>query len=157
MSLKIAWAAAISSGLSALGTVSDTRTVSPMPRLISCSKAIRVLMMPSGGMPASVTPRWSGTSGRTSANRRFTSITFLGSESLSDTAYRVKPIESSSSQCSRALASIGPIESSSANFSFLAGSTLPQFTPTRMAQSCLAATSAMNRTLSCQGFVGSWW
>jgi hypothetical protein len=35
-----------------------------MPRLMSCSKAMRVLMMPSGGMPASVTPRCSGTSGR---------------------------------------------------------------------------------------------
>ena len=35
-----------------------------MPRLMSCSKAMRVLMMPSGGRPASVTPRCSGTSGR---------------------------------------------------------------------------------------------
>ena len=78
-------AAAISWGLSGLETVSETRTVSPMPREISCSKAIRVLMIPSGGMPASVTPRWSGTSGRSVANRRLTSITFRGSESLSDT------------------------------------------------------------------------
>ena len=68
-----------------IGTVSETRIVSPMPRLISCSNAIRVLITPSGGMPASVTPKCSGTSGRRSANLRFTSITFCGSESLSDT------------------------------------------------------------------------
>ena len=157
MSARIALAAAISWGLSALGTVSDTRTVSPMPRLTSCSKAIRVLMIPSGGIPASVTPRWSGTSGRAAANRRLTSITLSGSESLSETQYLVKPSESSNSQCSSALASIGPIESSSANFSFLAGSTLPQLTPTRRAQSLSAATPAMNRTFSCHGLVGSWW
>ena len=44
--------------------------VSPMPRDRSCSKATRVLMMPSGGMPASVTPRCSGTSGRTRGEAR---------------------------------------------------------------------------------------
>jgi len=49
--------------------VNETRSVSPMPRASSFSNARRDLMMPSGGMPASVTPRWSGTSGRTSANR----------------------------------------------------------------------------------------
>ena len=64
MSARICRPAAISSGLRALGTVSETRIVSPMPRLMSCSKAMRVLMMPSGGRPASVTPRCSGTSGR---------------------------------------------------------------------------------------------
>ena len=54
---------------------------------------------------------------------------------MSETQYRVKPSESSSSQCSQALSSIGVIESSSSYFSFFAGSTLPQFTPTRIAQS----------------------
>ncbi len=86
MSARIALAAAISSLFRALGTVSETRTVSPIPRLTSCSKAIRVFTIPSGGMPASVTPRCSGTSGRCCAKRRLTSITFRGSESLSETA-----------------------------------------------------------------------
>ena len=68
----------ISSCLRGLGRVRHTRIVSPIPRESSCSKAMRVLMMPSGGMPASVTPRCSGTSGRASAKRRLASITFRG-------------------------------------------------------------------------------
>ena len=47
-----------------------TRRVSPIPRERSCSKATLVLITPSGGIPASVTPRWSGYSKR-SAKRRF--------------------------------------------------------------------------------------
>ncbi len=38
--------------LLAFGTVSETRIVSPMPRPTSCSNAMRVLITPSGGMPA---------------------------------------------------------------------------------------------------------
>ena len=34
----------------------------------------------------------------------------------------------------------------------MAGATLPQLTPTRMAQSCSRATSARNRTFSRTGF-----
>ena len=67
----------------------------------------RVLRMPSGGMPASVTPKCNGTSGRSAAKRRFTSTTFRGSESFSETQYRVKPSRSSSSQCSRRWPSSG--------------------------------------------------
>ena len=44
-----------------------------------------VLILTSQGNPASVTPRWSGTSGRRSAKRRLASMTLLESESLSDT------------------------------------------------------------------------
>ena len=47
-----------------MGTVSETRIVSPMPCESSGSKAARVLRIPSGGIPASVTPRCKGTSGR---------------------------------------------------------------------------------------------
>ena len=53
-----------------------------MPRERSCSKATRVLITPSGGMPASVTPRCSGTSGRAAAKRRFASMTLRGCESF---------------------------------------------------------------------------
>ena len=56
-----------------------------MPRLRSCSKAMRVLMTPSGGIPASVTPRCSGTSGRAAAKRTLPSITFRGSLSFIET------------------------------------------------------------------------
>ena len=49
-----------------------------------------------------------------------------------------------------ALASIGEIESSSGNLPSLSGSTEPQFTPMRMAQSWAAAVSTMNFTFSCQ-------
>ena len=48
MSARICRPAAISSRLRALGTVSETRIVSPMPRLMSCSKAMRVLMIAVG-------------------------------------------------------------------------------------------------------------
>ena len=72
---------------------------------------------------------------RAAAKRRLTSMTLAGSESLSETQYRVNPTESSNSQCSSALASIGPIESSAANSSRFAGSTEPQFTPIRRAMS----------------------
>ena len=48
-----------------------------------------LLIAPANSVPASVTPRCNGTSGRRSANRRLTSITFCGSESFSDTQYRV--------------------------------------------------------------------
>ena len=64
MSARICRPTAISSCLRGLGRVRLTRSVSPMPRERSCSKATRVLTIPSGGMPASVTPRCSGTSGR---------------------------------------------------------------------------------------------
>ena len=67
------------------GTVSETRIVSPMPSGASCSRARRVLMIPSGGIPASVTPKCSGTSGRSWAKSRLTSTTTAGSESFSDT------------------------------------------------------------------------
>ena len=46
---------------------------------------------------------------------------------------------------------MGPIESSSGNWSTLAGSTEPQFTPTRMAQSLASATEASQATLSRSG------
>ena len=46
---------------------------------------------------------------------------------------------------------MGPMESSGGNWSTLAGSTEPQFTPTRMAQSLAAATSARYATLSRSG------
>ena len=62
-----------------------TRIVSPTPRLMSCSNAIRVLITPSGGMPASVTPKCNGTSGRSAENRWLSSMTLRGSESLSET------------------------------------------------------------------------
>ena len=64
MSERISRATSISMPLSSNGTVKETRTVSPMPCETSCSNATRVLITPSGGMPASVTPRCSGTSGR---------------------------------------------------------------------------------------------
>ena len=85
MSARIARPTRTSWPLSSKGTVSETRTVSPMPSAISCSKATRVLMMPSGGIPASVTPRCSGTSGRSRAKARLTATTFFQSESLSET------------------------------------------------------------------------
>ena len=85
MSARISRAVEISSPLSSNGTVSETRTVSPMPCETSCSKATRVLITPSGGIPASVTPRCSGTSGRSAAKRRLTSTTCFQSESLSET------------------------------------------------------------------------
>ena len=50
------------------------------------------------------------------------------------------------------LSNIGLIESPSGNCAFLSGSTLPQFTPTRIAQSLLSATSFKYRTFSRQGF-----
>ncbi len=81
-SARICSPTVISSCLRGLGRVRLTRRVSPMPRERSCSKATRVLMTPSGGMPASVTPRWSGTSGRASAKRRLASMTLRGCESL---------------------------------------------------------------------------
>ena len=84
----ISRAAAISSPLRGFGTVRETRRVSPIPRERSCSKATRVFRIPSGGRPASVTPRWRGTSGRASAKRRFASITLSGSLSLRDTTNR---------------------------------------------------------------------
>ena len=87
MSSRIWRPTVISSPLRSKGSVSETRIVSPMPRVMSCSKAMRVLMMPSGGMPASVTPRCSGTSGRASAKRMFASMTLFGSESLIETQY----------------------------------------------------------------------
>ena len=100
-----------SSCLRSLGSVSETRSVSPMPRASSFSKAIRVLISPIGGSPASVTPRCSGTSGRSRAKRSFASTTFAGSESLSETTKFVKPNPSSSAQWSTAQATIAPIES----------------------------------------------
>jgi len=57
MSSRICRPTVISSPLRSKGRVSETRMVSPMPRVMSCSKAPRVLTMPSGGIPASVTPR----------------------------------------------------------------------------------------------------
>ena len=125
-----------------------------MPRLINCSKAMRVLMMPSGGMPASVTPRCSGTSGRSSAKRRLTSITLGGSESLSDTqiareAERIEQLAMLQGAGEHRRDRIVRL----VNFSALAGSTEPQFTPTRMAQSFSPATSTRNLTLSCQGLL----
>ena len=84
-SARIARPTSISMPLSSNGTVSETRSVSPMPRARSCSKAMRVLITPSGGKPASVTPRCSGTSGRSSAKRTFVSTTWRGSESLIET------------------------------------------------------------------------
>ena len=71
-----------SSCLRGLGRVRLTRKVSPMPRERSCSKAMRVLITPSGGMPASVTPRWRGTSGRRAAKRTLASMTLRGWLSL---------------------------------------------------------------------------
>ena len=155
-SFKICFPATISSDFREFGTVSDTRIVSPTPWLINCSNAIRVLMIPSGGSPASVTPRCSGTSGRSRANREFTSTTFDGSESFSDTTYRRKPSESSSSQCSLALANIGARGSPASPAAAFAGSTDPQLTPTRNASPWSCATLTRYRTLSDHGFSRSW-
>ena len=85
MSSSIWRAASTSSPLRSKGSVSETRTVSPMPCPTSCSKAMRVRITPSGGIPASVTPRCSGTSGRSEAKRRLPSTTLRQSESLSET------------------------------------------------------------------------
>ena len=82
MSARIWSPTVTSSCLRGLGRVRLTRIVSPIPRETSCSKATRVLMTPSGGIPASVTPRWRGTSGRAAAKRRFASMTLRGWESL---------------------------------------------------------------------------
>ena len=82
MSARICRATVTSSCLRGLGRVRLTLTVSPMPRERSCSKATRVLMIPSGGMPASVTPRWRGTSGRVAAKATLASMTLRGCESL---------------------------------------------------------------------------
>ena len=57
MSFRIWRPTVTSSCLRGFGSVRLTRSVSPMPRESSCSKATRVLITPSGGMPASVTPR----------------------------------------------------------------------------------------------------
>ena len=94
MSSRIERPASISSYFRSFETVNDTRIVSPIPLLISCSKAMRVLITPPGGMPASVTPKCNGTSGRCLANWVLTSMTFSGSESFNETQYRVKFIES---------------------------------------------------------------
>ena len=85
MSLRICRPTLTSSPLSSNGKVRETRMVSPMPALMSCSKAMRVLITPAGGIPASVTPRCSGTSGRSWAKRVLAAMTLAGSESLSET------------------------------------------------------------------------
>ena len=85
ISSSIALAATISAFFSTAGTVSETRIVSPIPSANSGTSAALVFAIPSGGIPASVTPRCSGTSGRRAAKRRFTSSTRDGAESFSDT------------------------------------------------------------------------
>ena len=104
MSARIWRPTSISMPLSSKGTVSETRRVSPIPRGMSCSKAMRVLMTPSGGMPASVTPRCRGTSGRSAAKRSLASTTSRGSESLIDTQKSWKPSSSRIAQWSTAWA-----------------------------------------------------
>ena len=52
---------------------------------------------------------------------------------------------------------IGVMESAASYFSFFAGSTEPQLTPIRMAQSLSVATLARYLTFSCHGFSRSWW
>ena len=108
--------------------------------LVWFSKRQRIPIYTIADLAASVTPRWSGTSGRLAANRTFASTTFAGSESLSETQYRSNPIPSSISACSRAEATIAPTESCS-NSPARAGSMEPQLTPMRIAQSFAAATS----------------
>ena len=103
ISSRISRPAKTSLPFSAKGNVNETLIVSPIPSLINCSKANRVLMIPSGGMPASVTPRCSGMCGRSDANFRLPSTTFFQSESFSETTNRLKPNFSSRSQCSTAL------------------------------------------------------
>ena len=73
-------------------------------------------MMPSGGRPASVTPRCSGTSGRASAKRRLTSITFAGSRIFERDAVAREAEFVEQSAMLKALSSIGAIESSSSYF-----------------------------------------
>ena len=64
--------------------------------------------------------------------------------------------ESGSGKSVTALSIMGEMESSAPYFSAFAGSTDPQLTPTRIAQSFSAAPSARYRTLSCHGLLCSW-
>ena len=124
--------------------MSETRIVSPMPRLMSCSKAMRVLMMPSGGMPASVTPRCSGTSGRCFGEAaidfdHFARIGVLQRDAVAREAELVEQL----AMLQRAVEHRRDANRAGSYFSCLAGSTLPQLTPMRMAQSLSPRRSTM--------------
>ena len=96
--------------------------------------------MPSGGMPASVTPRCSGTSGRCGGETpidldHLGRIGVLQRHAVAREAEPVRAARSAPGHCRASGRSSRP----AANCSRLAGSTEPQFTPTRIAQSCSPA------------------
>ena len=135
MSSRILRPAAISSGLRAFGTVSDTRIVSPMPRLMSCSKAIRVLMIAVGRQPGlghaqvqrHIRPGLGEPAIHLDHLRR---IGVLQRHAVPREAQLVEQLAVLQRTFEHRRERIA-----GSYFSSFAGSTLPQFTPTRIAQS----------------------
>ena len=129
------------------GAVSERRIVSPMPSLSSTESALTFLTVPWRSVPASVTPRWSGTCGSSRESSRFVRMVAGTSCTLAESTTSVNPRSSKWCTNETALCTSfsGWVRSSRAS---MARSREPAFTPMRMGMPASPAASMTASTLS---------